>query len=227
MTKRQREDQQVRWFHDQLCGPLGGHEQQSPLAEELGLYQPARHSAGPNRKGSTMKKSDVKVGTTYRVKVSGSVQDVRITGENPHGGWNGVNVATNRSVRIKSVQRLRRVAGERPAKGKKTAPGGAGSKRPAQPPLDATSAGRPATGERRGTSRRPSGLDAAAEVLGKADGPLSAAEMVKRMLAKGLWRTNGKTPASTIYAAIIREIAAKGDKSRFRKTDRGRFDLVK
>ena len=33
-----------------------------------------------------MKKNEVEVGTVYRVKVSGSVQDVRITGENPHGG---------------------------------------------------------------------------------------------------------------------------------------------
>jgi len=37
-----------------------------------------------------MKKNDVKVGETYRVKVSGSVADVRITAENPHGGWDGI-----------------------------------------------------------------------------------------------------------------------------------------
>jgi hypothetical protein len=30
-------DRQVRWFHDQLCELLGGYEQQSRLAEELGL----------------------------------------------------------------------------------------------------------------------------------------------------------------------------------------------
>ena len=30
-------DRQVRWFHGQLCELLGGHEQQSRLAEELGL----------------------------------------------------------------------------------------------------------------------------------------------------------------------------------------------
>ena len=53
-----------------------------------------------------MKKNEVKVGTTYRVKVGGNVQDVRITGENPHGGWDGVNVATKRKVHIKSAQRL-------------------------------------------------------------------------------------------------------------------------
>jgi len=30
-------DRQVRWFYGQLCELLGGHEQQSRLAEELGL----------------------------------------------------------------------------------------------------------------------------------------------------------------------------------------------
>ena len=59
-----------------------------------------------------MKKNEVKTGETYRVKVSGAIADVRITGENPHGGWDGVNVATNRVVRIKSAQRLRGPAGE-------------------------------------------------------------------------------------------------------------------
>ena len=56
---------------------------------------------------------------------------------------------------------------------------------------------------------------------------LNTATMVERMLAKALWKTSGKTPAATIYAAIIREIKVKGDKSRFRKTDRGLFELAK
>jgi len=33
----------------------------------------------------------------------------------------------------------------------------------------------------------------------------------------------GKTPAATIYAAMIREITAKGPSSRFQKVSRGRF----
>ena len=50
--------------------------------------------------------------------------------------------------------------------------------------------------------------------------------MVERMLAQGLWKTNGKTPHGTIYAAILRECAAKGEASRFRKTARGMFALT-
>ena len=48
-------------------------------------------------------------------------------------------------------------------------------------------------------------------------------DMVEKMLATGLWKTEGKTPAATIYAAIIREISTKGTASRFKKTDRGLF----
>ena len=72
-----------------------------------------------------------------------------------------------------------------------------------------------------------SGLDAAAQVLAEAGEPLDTKTMVERMLAKGLWATGGKTPAATIYAAIIREIAKKGDEARFKKADRGKFTLAK
>ena len=40
---------------------------------------------------------------------------------------------------------------------------------------------------------------------------------------KGYWKSDGKTPHATVYSAIIREIAAKGKESRFKKVDRGRF----
>ena len=68
-----------------------------------------------------------------------------------------------------------------------------------------------------------SGLDAAAKVLDEADEPLRCKEIVERMLAKGYWKTDGETPAATIYTAILREIRAKGKDARFKKTDRGLF----
>lgn len=49
-----------------------------------------------------MKKADVQIGHTYPAKVSGRLARVRITGESPYGGWDAVNVATRRAVRIKS-----------------------------------------------------------------------------------------------------------------------------
>ena len=75
--------------------------------------------------------------------------------------------------------------------------------------------------------KRSSGLDAAAQVLKEAGEPLDCKTIVERALAKGLWKTGGKTPASTIYAAILRECVAKKDQSRFRKAGPGKFELAK
>ena len=69
-------------------------------------------------------------------------------------------------------------------------------------------------------------LDAAVKVLHAAGKPMNCQDVVKEALAKGLWQTKGATPAATCYAAIIREIAAKGKDARFRKTDRGQFEAV-
>jgi hypothetical protein len=44
------------------------------------------------------------------------------------------------------------------------------------------------------------------------------------MAQKGYWSSpGGKTPASTLYSGILKEITTKGKESRFKKTDRGRF----
>jgi hypothetical protein len=72
--------------------------------------------------------------------------------------------------------------------------------------------------------KRASGLDLAAKVLAEAKEPLNAKAIAERAITAG-WKTNGKTPHATLFAAIIREIAAKGDGSRFRKTDRGLFTI--
>ncbi len=72
-----------------------------------------------------------------------------------------------------------------------------------------------------------SGLDAAAKVLAEAGEPLSAKAITDRMIANGLWKTEGKTPAATIYSAMFREIKVKGDASRFAKADKGKFTVAK
>jgi hypothetical protein len=53
---------------------------------------------------------------------------------------------------------------------------------------------------------------------------MSCNEMIETMAAKGYWSSpGGKTPASTLYSAILKEVTTKGKESRFRKTDRGQF----
>jgi hypothetical protein len=72
-----------------------------------------------------------------------------------------------------------------------------------------------------------SALDAAAKVLAESGEPMNAKETIDAMAAKGYWTTpSGKTPHATLYAAIVREINAKGAESRFRKTERGKFALA-
>lgn len=74
------------------------------------------------------------------------------------------------------------------------------------------------------TSKPMSGLDAAAKVLAEAKTPLNCREIAERVLSRGLWTTNGKTPAATLSAAIIREIADKAGAARFRKAGPGKYE---
>jgi hypothetical protein len=72
-------------------------------------------------------------------------------------------------------------------------------------------------------ARRKGILDIAAETLARSKKPMGAKEIVERAIEQGLWTTKGKTPSATLYAAVIREIAAKGKDARFKKVDRGLF----
>jgi len=73
-------------------------------------------------------------------------------------------------------------------------------------------------------SSKASALDAAARVLRESGQPMSCPELIEQMAAKGYWSSpKGKTPSSTLYAAIAREVKLKGAASRFIKTGPGRF----
>jgi hypothetical protein len=86
------------------------------------------------------------------------------------------------------------------------------AKSPAPPPTDSASA------------KKLSALDAAALVLRESGQPMSCPELIAQMAAKGYWTSpKGKTPSSTLYAAIMREVQQKGETSRFKKTGPGRF----
>jgi hypothetical protein len=69
-----------------------------------------------------------------------------------------------------------------------------------------------------------SALDAAAKVLEESAQPLTCQELIAAMAQKGYWTSpRGKTPASTLYCAMLKEITTKGSASRFVKVDRGMF----
>ena len=81
-----------------------------------------------------------------------------------------------------------------------------------------TKKGKVKEGERR------TALDGAARVLAESGQAMSCGELIAAMAAKGYWTSPaGKTPSSTLYAAMAREIKTKGGEARFRKTKRGMF----
>ncbi len=76
------------------------------------------------------------------------------------------------------------------------------------------------------TTGKLSCLDAAAEILKTSGQPMRCKELVEAMEAKGLWASTAPTPHQTLASALMREVKVKGDKSRFRKADRGQFALA-
>ena len=175
-----------------------------------------------------MKKNEVKVGGVYTAKVSDKVVPVRIDAVKGTG-WSATNMATGKTIHIKSAQRLRgeaKGAAAKPAapKAAKSPTAATGAKRPAKATTKAKpekAATRAKQGEKGG--KKPSGLDAAARVLAESAEPMGVKEIVKVAFAKGYWKSDGQTPHATIYSAMIREIATKGVEARFRKAERGKF----
>ena len=74
------------------------------------------------------------------------------------------------------------------------------------------------------SAKKYSALDAAWLVLRESGQPMNCPELIAQMAAKSYWTSpKGKTPSSTLYAAIMREVQQKGKESRFVKTGPGRF----
>jgi hypothetical protein len=74
--------------------------------------------------------------------------------------------------------------------------------------------------------RRTSALDAAAIVLASVNKPMRAVDLIAEMQSRGLWTSpGGRTPEATLYAAMTREITTKGELARFKKVDRGLFEV--
>ncbi len=77
-------------------------------------------------------------------------------------------------------------------------------------------------------ARKMGALDAAALVLADAAKPMRSKELIAEMARRGLWTSpGGKTPEATLYAAILREIGAKGPDARFARAGKGEFTSTK
>lgn len=195
-----------------------------------------------------MTRNEVKIGGMYVAKVTNRLTQVRIEGENRYGGWDATNIASGKSIRIKSPQRLRAEAGVGAARN--VAPKAKGDKKaevavetqPAQtsPPMVENAADvqatpvaseKPAEETKSNTrkaknaskEKRMGGLDAAAKVLEETGVAMNVKEITELAITKGYWKPAGRTPSATLASALMREIAQKGSDSRFRKSERGKF----
>lgn len=185
-----------------------------------------------------MQQSNVHIGETYLAKVTSKLVPVRIGTANVNGGWDAKNLKTGKAVRIKSAQRLRYACDSdgKMVTGKKAAAQNIGtatqqqketekSRTKAIKEIDNRLADQPEQKPKTEKPGKMSLLDAAAQILKGNKEPMACNGIVDAAIELKLWTTNGKTPASTLYAALIREIKAKGRDSRFEKTGRGLFAL--
>lgn len=154
-----------------------------------------------------MKKTDVRIGGEYYANVTNRKVVVRIDAENSSGGWDATNLTTNKKVRIKTAGRLQSPARQTMPVGETHVP---------------ILAAKP-TNETAGGEKKLSCVKAALQVLESSGEPMNAQEMITAMVEQDLWESpGGKTPHATLYSAILRDLK-RGDKSRFVKTERGRF----
>ena len=196
-----------------------------------------------------MKKNEIKIGQAYMAKVNNSEAPVRIDAESRHGGWDAKNLVTGRKVRIKTAQRLHRqctqadlanIKRPTPKRRAKTATVATTA------PTAATVAKAPAKANEKANEpkgrdttqtvakvakatkpKKISGLTAAFMVLVDAGKELGVKKIIEIAAERGWWKSNAATPHATVYAAIIREISTKDDKSRFKRgKKRGTFRAV-
>jgi hypothetical protein len=59
-----------------------------------------------------MRNSEIQIGAVYEARVSGRLVPVRVVAAHPAGGWEAINLATGRRLRLKSARRLRRAQEE-------------------------------------------------------------------------------------------------------------------
>lgn len=173
-----------------------------------------------------MKDTDIQIGKCYDVTVGKNTSAVRIMKRTAQGGWKAVTLSTNKTVVIKSPDRVvgrHNPKADKLPKSPKTPatgePGPQGAAQRAKTILDSMS--------QRLDGKRLSALDAAVKVLGETNAPLNCRQMIEAMTQKGYWQPAhaGKTPANTLHAAIGTEIKKKGPAARFQKVGRGQFAL--
>jgi hypothetical protein len=185
-----------------------------------------------------MKQEDIQIGGTYLVGLAGNLVPVLITDNHPSGtGWHGKTVKTGKPIVIRSAQRIHKAVDNESQTGgdaKSAEPVAKQSKRKPKATTDTINAKErdtanprkpAATGGDQDAGKPMSLINAAAHILAQNNQePLRCKDIVEQAIAQKLWQPGkGLTPASTLHAAIAREIKTKGNDSRFAKAERGKY----
>ncbi|MGO8702196.1 MAG: winged helix-turn-helix domain-containing protein [Candidatus Brocadiia bacterium] len=176
-----------------------------------------------------MKLENVKVGETYTLAVGKNAVQVTVTGVGEKGKIT-VTTAGGKTITVADAGRLavhREGRASAPDTNAPQAAHGAHGKA-AAPKATKTASGRNVRekGAPRGEEKRLGLVDAAIQVMQETGEPMNCRDVVKAVLEQKLWTTDGKTPAATLYAAILREVQKKGTDARFKKVERGQFALT-
>ncbi|MBN1941925.1 MAG: GIY-YIG nuclease family protein [Phycisphaerae bacterium] len=173
----------------------------------------------PNRSSAVQRE------TFLKSCAGGNLVPVKITSEHDNGGSVGEIEKSGKPIRVKSPQRLRKCLSDaktKPAKRILTK-----AEYEAEANQDAPVAKKRDTGERAvKDGKKLSLIRVAAIVLEACERPMTCGEIISKAIESNAWKPGkGLTPANTLSAAIRREINVKGDASRFRLAERGKFEL--
>src|SRR5262245_21174967 len=110
-----------------------------------------------------------------------------------------------RAAKAKAVQAAASMPGELPSDGTTEMPSASApqpARTEAKPPVSVNAPPNHAP-----CAKKCSALDAAFQVLSETGQPMSCPELIAAMTAKGYWSSpKGRTPAATLYSALLREL---------------------
>lgn len=143
-----------------------------------------------------MSSKQITIGDIYMIKLGRNEVEAEVT-EQLENGWNVRLTASDKIIKVASVDRFLRKVKTKPEQPTKKK-GGA-------------------------VKGLMSGLEAAAFILKQTGRPMRVKEIAEIAIREQLWGSEGATPWASIASSIIRDIAAKGEDSRFEKIDKGLF----
>ncbi len=172
----------------------------------------------------------IKIGICYIAKFAKVTMPVRIESRKDNGVWLSRSLTHGRIVFVRNEAQLLRECSESDlSELAKTVLPNRRSKKPApapKMPVETVQAAQNRKVKRRRPSVPEFGLtlvEAAYRILRQSQKPLTSQEIVDLAYKRKMHRSNGATPQNTLNAAIIRDLKANGEQSRFVKVGRGMF----